>query len=56
MIIKFRGWLSLSIPAKPKRKLTKEEMDKIIQYAENYIGYMKDYKSMEHTILNFVRG
>lgn len=38
------GWLSLGIPAKPKRKLTKEEQDKMLQYAENYVRYMKDYR------------
>ena len=38
------GWLAVGSPAKPKRELTKEEKDKILQYAENYVGYMKDYK------------
>ena len=38
------GWLAVGSPAKPKREITKEEKDKILQYAENYVGYMRDYK------------
>jgi carbonic anhydrase/acetyltransferase-like protein (isoleucine patch superfamily) len=37
------GWLTVGVPAKPKRKLTRDESDKIIVYSKNYIGYMKDY-------------
>jgi carbonic anhydrase/acetyltransferase-like protein (isoleucine patch superfamily) len=37
------GTLALGIPAKPVRDLTKEEIRKLLQSAQNYIGYKNDY-------------
>ena len=37
------GWLTLGIPAKPKRRLKQEEMEWIRRTAQNYIGYKNTY-------------
>lgn len=37
------GTLSMGIPARPKRELTEEEMEKISESARNYIEYAETY-------------
>lgn len=37
------GWLAMGIPAKPKRRLKKEEVDWIHRSVHNYVEYKNDY-------------
>lgn len=38
------GTLAVGVPARPKRQLTREERDRIIQSAKNYIEYSKTFR------------
>lgn len=37
------GWLAMGAPAKPVRKLTKEERARLLEYAQNYVNYKNEY-------------
>jgi carbonic anhydrase/acetyltransferase-like protein (isoleucine patch superfamily) len=37
------GWLAMGIPAKPKRRLKKEEVDWIHRSVHNYVDYKNSY-------------